>query len=108
MFDLTGHIRRQAQAKGIAIAAVEAVLAAPEITYKSFRKDAQGNRYAPICEHHNVQQEKWTGNGVCVVVYPCCRKAITVWADQVETPLRPDQIRAGVTSYHDRNGRRRS
>jgi len=108
----TNHLIAQAANKGIALAAIEAVLKAPGIKYPSFRKDAQGKRFAPLCDKHNEQQQKWTGEAlgekVCVVVYPCCQKAITVWKDQVETAIRPDQKAQGVKAYKGRDGKWRS
>jgi hypothetical protein len=109
---LTNHIIKQASLKGISLAAIETVLKAPSVIYPSFRKDATGKRVAPMCDKHNVQQEKWTGEAfgekVCVVVYPCCQKAITVWKDQVETEIRPDQRQQGVNGYKGRDGKWRS
>lgn len=106
------HLIAQARAKGISLAAIEAVLKAPGLIYKSFRKDANGKRYAPLCKRHNVQQEKWCGEAlgqkVCIVVYPCCGEAVTVWVDQIETEIRPDQRKAGVKGYTGRDGKWRS
>lgn len=109
---LTNHIIQQATLKGISLEAIETVLKAPSVVYPSFRKDAAGKRFAPLCTTHNVQQEKWTGTAlgekVCVVVFPCCKRAITVWKDQVETEIRPDQRKQGVKGYKGRDGKWRS
>jgi hypothetical protein len=109
---ISNHLIQQAAAKGISLAAIEAVLDAPGIKYPSFRKDSTGKRFAPLCDKHGVQQEKWTGTAdgqkVCIVVYPCCGKAITVWLDQIETAIRPDQRQQGVARYQGRDGKWRS
>jgi len=109
---LTNHIVKAANLKGISLAAVQAVLRSPGLVYKSFSKDNNGKRIARMCDIHNVQQEKWTGEfageKVCVVVYPCCQKAITCWKDQVETEIRPDQKAQGVKRYQGRDGQWRS
>jgi hypothetical protein len=106
--ELSKHLRDMAPTKGLSIAAIEAILNAPAIKYPSFRKDANGKRVAPMCERHNAQQEKWTGEAfgekICVVVFPCCGKAVTAWKDQVETAVRPDQKKAGIKGYKGRDG----
>lgn len=108
----TNHLNQQALRKGISLAAIDAILREPGCCYPSFRKDDNGRRYAPVCDKHGVQQQKWTGEAfgqkLCIVVYPCCQKAITVWQDQVETEIRPDQKKNGITRYKGRDGRWRS
>lgn len=102
------HLIKQANNKGISMEAVLAVLRNPGITYPSFERDAQNRRVPRLCRTCGVQQEKWTGEHkgekIAIAVYTCCGKAITVWADQVETALRPDQIAKGVTQYRGRDG----
>lgn len=106
------HCTQRAAEKGIALAAIHAVLRSPGLVYKSFRRDKDGKRYEPLCKRHGRQQEKWTGEAfgqkICLVVYPCCGEAVTVWIDQTETPLRPDQIKDGVKGYTGRDGKWRS
>lgn len=107
--ELGTHVHDQAARKGIGVDVVRAVLANPAITYKSFVKDDNGNRVPRMCNKHGVQQEKWTGEykgtKVCVCVFTCCQKAVTVWFDQIETEIRPDQRRKGVKGYHGKDGK---
>lgn len=105
------HLIEQATTKGIALDAIAEILAAPALTYGSFHK-VNGQRVPYMCNRHNKPQEKWTGEArglkLCVAVNPCCQTAITVWLDQVETALRPDQLRNGTTAYKGKNGGWRS
>lgn len=106
------HLIQQAARKGIPMTAVQAVIAHPAISYKSFTKDAQGRRIPRCCNRHGVQQDTITGTAegrkLAVSVAPCCNLAITVWLDQVETSLRPDQIRKGVQRYRGKDGQWRN
>lgn len=108
---ITKHLQDQATRKGINIQAIQAILDAPGCTYPSFTV-TNGKREARMCAHHGVQQQKWTGQAfgqkVCVCVYTCCSKAVTAWFDQVETDLRDDQRKAGVTGYRGRDGKWRT
>lgn len=105
---LTSHLIKQADSKGIALDLIREVLANPTLTYGSFQKDASGNRVPYTCRKCGKQQEKWTGvargTKLCVVVNPCCGEAVTVWFDQIETALRPDQKAKGVKGYVGRDG----
>lgn len=105
------HLNEQAARKNIGLNIVRSVLANPAITYKSFTKK-NGVRTPDCCNKCGIQKEKWCGEAfgrkVCIVVAVCCRKAITVWEDQVETEVRPDQRAKGVTGYTGRDGRWRS
>lgn len=109
---LTNHLIQQATVKGIALDIIREVLAHPTLTYGSFHKDASGNRVPYTCRRCGTPQEKWTGEArgtkVCVVVNPCCAEAVTVWLDQVDTAIRPDQRANGVTGYRGRDGRWRT
>jgi hypothetical protein len=104
---LTNHIRNQAAEKAIPISAIHEVLANPGLTYGSFER-VDGKRQPRCCRIHGVQQEKWTGEveglKLCLVVNTCCQQAITVWLDQVETPIRPDQAAKGIVGYKNRKG----
>lgn len=106
------HLLDQAREKGIAMEAVVAVLRNPDLTYPSFVKDARGQRVPRACRTCGQQGQTWTGshNGqkIAMSVYPCCRKAITVWFDQIETAIRPDQKAKGVKGYIGRDGRWRA
>ena len=87
--ELTTHIKEQAASKGISLEAVREVLAAPHYTYASAQH---------TCRIHGVAQQKWVGEAhdgtkLCIAVAPCCQRAITVFLDQVRTPLRADQRR---------------
>lgn len=93
---LSTHLLEQADRKGISVEAIREVLAAPSTTYPSYER-RNGQRVPRICKRHNVPQQKWTGRAsdgtsLCIPVSPCCGVAITVFADQIETPLRADQI----------------
>lgn len=107
-FQLTPHFLEKAQREGVSIAALWDIILNPKITYQSFTKQ-NGKRVPRICQKCGVQQQKWTGDSIagkfCVVVNPCCQKAITFWLDQTETELRPDQVAAGVTGYRGRDGK---
>lgn len=100
---ITRHCEQQAQNKGILLATLAEVLASPALTYDS-------NKHA--CKRCGVPQQRWTGtaNGqkVCIAVNPCCGVAVTVWLDQVETEIRPDQRAQGVRRYRGRDGEWRS
>jgi hypothetical protein len=100
------HLIKQANEKNIPLNAIHAVLARPGITYQSFSK-RNGVRQPNLCRC-GKQQEKWTGEAfghkIVVAVNVCCNLAITVFADQVETEVRPDQRAKGVTGYVGRNG----
>lgn len=105
------HLIQQAARKRIPMAVVQEVLRHPGLVYKAFVKK-DGKRVPRLCQHHGVQQQTWTGehNGVkiALAVYTCCQKAITVWQDQVETEVRPDQKKNGVTGYYGRDGKWRA
>lgn len=107
-FRITRHLREQAINKGINMDTVQAVLDAPSITYPSFVKE-NGQRVPMLCRSCGQQQEKWTGEAfgqkVCVTVFPCCGVATTVWFDQIETAVRPDQRAAGLKGYVGKDGR---
>jgi hypothetical protein len=111
MILLTSHIRQQAEAKGIPVAALHEILTNPAITYKSFHT-VNGVRQPRCCRTHQIQQETWTGvyegKKVAISVAPCCNTAITTWLDQVETNLRADQVARGVVRYRDCRGEWRS
>jgi hypothetical protein len=97
---LHAHLLEQADRKGISVEAIREVLASPSTTYDSYKRE-NGQRVPRICNRHGVQQRKFVGTAsdgtaLCIAVNTCCRLAITVFADQVETPLRPDQIAKGV------------
>ena len=100
---ITRHCQEQAAAKGIELRTVCAVLDQPAVTYDSAKHS---------CRHHNLPQQRWTGmaNGqrVCVAVNPCCNVAVTVWLDQVETEILPDQRAQGVRRYKGKDGKWRS
>jgi hypothetical protein len=108
------HLISQARDKGIDIAVIDEVLANPAITYKSFTKDrATGQRVPVLCRECGTQQDKWTGTAsdgtkVCIAVNACCGLAVTVFLDQVETAIRPDQRAKGVTGYRGRDGQWRN
>ena len=76
---LTKHIISKAQELGISINLVEHVLEHPKTT-------------APSLLHPG--QVRYTGYGIAVMVDDGV--AVTVYLDTVRTPLRPDQIKAGV------------
>jgi hypothetical protein len=109
-FTITKHCAEQAEAYGIAMTAIHNVLASPALTYGSFTK-VDGERVPRRCNKCGTQQQKWTGESqghkVCLAVNVCCGVVVTIWKDQVDTDLRPDQRAKGVT-YIDRQGRRRS
>lgn len=102
------HLHTQAARKGIPMTAVQAVIAHPAISYKSFTKDESGRRVPRCCKRHGVQQDTITGEAegrkLAISVAPCCNLAITVWLDQVETEIRPDQRAKGIQRYRGRNG----
>lgn len=75
-WDLSQHVVRQAQQKGIPLPEVEACVDFPETSYPSRRFPGQVRR---------------TRGRLCVVVDPEERRAITVYLTQVETDLRDDQ-----------------
>lgn len=106
-FTLTPHLREQATAKGIGLNIIEQVLAAPAITYKSYKRTPQG-KVPYTCRKCGAHQEKWTGKvggtAICLVVNACCGDVITVWHDGQDTELRPDQRANGVT-YIGRDGK---
>lgn len=109
---ITAHCRRQAEAKGIALAAILHVLDHPETEIPSTRKTPEG-RVENVCKTCGRPQRKVMGTGpdgtrLCVVVNPCCAVVITVWLDGVETVLRADQRANGVRGYHGRDGRWRA
>ena len=97
---LSPHLVRQAGEKHISIESIREVLAHPETTYGSFTR-VNGQRVERTCPKHGVAQRKFVGTAsdgtrLCIPVNTCCKVAITVFLDQVETPLRPDQIAKGV------------
>ena len=112
-FRFTPHLRKKIEETGVPAAAIWHILNNPETTYDSFERDrVTGKRIPRTCRRCGTQQQKWTGTSqgekFCVVVNPCCREAITFWRDQVDTPLRPDQVAAGVKGYRGSDGRWRS
>ena len=76
---LTKHIISKAQELGISLDNIKAVLEHPKTT-------------APSLLHPG--QVRYTGGGIAVMVADGV--AVTVYLDTVRTPLRPDQIKAGV------------
>lgn len=96
---ISPHARQQAEAKSIALATVWAIAQNPQTTYTS-------DRYR--CQRCGTDQQRWTGEAhgtkLCLAVNACCGIVVTVWLDQVETDLRPDQIAAGVTDYRTADG----
>lgn len=102
------HLANQAALKNIPMAAVMEILQNPGIKYGSTIKNERGQRVPRCCQKHGVQQQTWTGEAhgykLALAVYTCCDLAITLWLDQQETALRPDQIAKGVTKYRGRNG----
>lgn len=75
-FSATAHAVATAEAKGFDLEAVEAVWRSPDITYPS-------NRYKG--------QHKRLGAGLCLCCDDKTGRVITIFVDQVETDLRPDQ-----------------
>lgn len=85
---LEPHVVEQAESKGIDIAQIIKAVEAPATTYANGRFPGQMRHIR---------------DGICVVVDPAGRKAITVYLDRVETDLRADQTDADALKY----GRRR-
>ena len=110
-FHLTKHCREKAAAVGVSIDDLLDLLAWPETTYPAF-ESTTGKKRPRRCRSCGEQQQTWTGTTstgkFAVAVFPCCNTAITVFADQRETNLRPDQREAGVTGYVGRDGAWRS
>jgi hypothetical protein len=79
-YTLSPHIIEQARAKDIPLAKIQEVL-------KHGRR--ANNPLYP-------NQARYIGQGIAVVVDELNKTAITVYLDQVKTPLRPDQIERGV------------
>ena len=76
---MTNHANKVMVEKGFSIDTVRAVLTKPERTYPNGRYPGQ---------------YRMTGNGLCLVVEPRngVLDIITMYADQVLTPPRPDQL----------------
>ena len=51
----------------------------------------------PRPSRNHPGQSRFCGGGVCLVVDDVTGAVITAYLDRVLTPLRPDQIAAGVT-----------
>lgn len=73
---LSEHAKQQASAKGWTEFQILVVTRHPHLVYK--------------CSE--VNQERHVRNGIVSVVNTLTGCVITCYADQVETPLRPDQI----------------
>jgi len=105
---ISPHAREQAARKDIALAVIWAVAQNPQTTYLSFQKLPDGTRQPYRCRRCGQQQEKWTGEAagvkVCLVVNRCCGTVVTLYHDQLDTPLRADQRANGVTRYRGRDG----
>lgn len=112
-FTLSRHLQEQAVRKGWTVAMVRDILENPGCTYDSFSRDNNGVKQPVICRKCKQQQKKWTGETkdsdgnvvkLCVTVFTCCGLATTVWADQQETELRPDQKAQGRKGYIGKDG----
>jgi hypothetical protein len=75
---MTSHALRTVADKGINLDDVRAVWNDPDTTYPS---------------HRHPGQHKRIGRGLCLACDDVTGKVITVFVDQVATPLRPDQAR---------------
>ena len=75
---MTAHALRTVADKGINLDDVRAVWKDPDVQYPSNRHPGQHKRI---------------GRGLCLACDDVTGKVITVFVDQVVTPLRPDQAR---------------
>jgi hypothetical protein len=73
---LTHYCIARAASKDVALADVLAVVRDPEVRYPSGQREGQ---------------TRYIGRGICVVVDDAERKAVTVYAHNVETAMREDQ-----------------
>lgn len=76
VFSMTAHAARTIAAKGFPLAAVQEVWRNPEVTYPS---------------HRHPGQHKRIGNGICLCCDDRTGMVITVFVNETETALRPDQ-----------------
>lgn len=89
---LTAHAVRTIEAKGIRLEDVRAVWASPDVQYAS---------------HKHPGQHKRIGRGLCLACDDQTGRIITVFVDQVETDLRPDQrFDPQAVAWARKNGRR--
>jgi hypothetical protein len=75
---MTTHALRTIADKGISLEDVRAVWKDPDTRYAS---------------HRHPGQHKRIGRGLCLACDDATGRVITVFVDQVATPLRPDQER---------------
>jgi hypothetical protein len=109
---LSKHLQEKAERNGVALSLIWEIVNNPGLTYDSFATEKVGDKKVKVRRNCRcgTQQQKWTGvasNGqaFCVAVNACCGIATTYWDDQVETPLRPDQIEKGITGYNGKDGK---
>jgi len=84
---LSGHLREQAESKGISEDDLVSAVDEPSTVYESYRYPGQ---------------LKHIRNGICVAVDPKKKTAITVFLDRVETELRSDQRKDKDALAHER------
>lgn len=91
-FTITAHAKSTVEAKGFSLDAVEAVWRDPDVRYPSSRYKGQHKRI---------------GQGICLCCDDVTGKVITVFVNQVETDLRPDQTQDNdALNWAKRSGRR--
>lgn len=80
---ITSHAKQQAANKGFTLEQVFLAHTDPDICY-------------PSTQSRFPNQQRHVRDGLVVVVDATRNMAVTIYENVVETPLRPDQIAAGV------------
>lgn len=100
MIRLGPHALEQCERKGFPPEALIAIARNPVERQPSTSQGKQ--HYCDRCPNPPAQQRLRgiSGEWHLIVVYnPCCERIVTAFLADRPTPLRPDQIAAGVTSY---------
>ena len=90
--EITAHAMRQIASKGFDLATVEAVWRNPDYTYPS---------------HRYPDQHKRVGGGLCLCCDNSSGRIVTVFVNQTETDLRPDQRDRDAVRYGQTRARMR-
>lgn len=89
MFSMTAHAARTIESKGFPLSVVQAVWRDPDTTYPSYKHPGQHKR---------------TGQGICLCCDDATGRVITVFINEVATPLRPDQTSTDARQWARKNG----
>lgn len=83
-YRITHHAKTQAESKGFTVADIQAAAMHPSVTYAN-------GRYPNQMRHIR--------NGLVAVVDTVNRTVVTIYADVIETDLRPDQTDRDALRY---------